>query len=165
MPCRMCEVAREDMMNSDIELIRKRESQWYKEVLETAWPAFCRYVTAPGDVRTLSDRDREVLDFCRAHSIYPIYPAFYELESSFEGHTVYDQFPPDVLHTLIGLLEFWVSMVITIIAKIGKLLDRPHRISHLEQMLQMFPYKQTMPYRVRHITNGLASIVPGKKCY
>ena len=120
-------------------------------------------VLAPGNVRTLSERDREVLQFCQAHIIYPILPAVYELQPAYDRHTVYDQFPPDILHTLIGLLEYWVSMVITIIAKMQKILDRPHCISRLEQMIQNFPYRQTMPYRIRHITNGLASIVPGKK--
>ena len=45
MPCRICEIGREDMMLSDIGNIRKRNSRKYKEVLQDAWGAFCRYVT------------------------------------------------------------------------------------------------------------------------
>ena len=107
-------------------------------------------------------RDKEILAFCREHSLYPLLPALSELQPAYEDHSIYDQFPPDLLHTLIGLLEYWVSMVITIIAKMQETTN-PHCLSRLEQMLQDFPHKQTMPYRVRHFTNGLASIVPGTR--
>jgi len=58
-----------------------------------------------------------------------------------------------------------VSMLITIIAKMGQILERTNLISLLEQKIMRFPYKQTMPCRVRHFTNGLASIVPGAHVY
>jgi len=108
-------------------------------------------------------RDRTTLRFCTEHSLYPLLPALYELEPAYDDHSVYDQFPPDLLHTLIGLLEYWVSMVITIIAKMQEITNQPHCLSRMEEMLQDFPHQQTMPYRVRHFTNGLASIVPGTR--
>jgi len=87
----------------------------------------------------------------------------HELQPCHDGHSAYDQFPPDILHTLIGLLQAWASMVITIVAKIQKLYPEEHgrSIAVLEDLLLTYPYKQAMPFRVKHFQKGLSSICPG----
>ena len=44
MPCRICELPREELMSSDLEDISVRDSTRYNEFLREAWPTFCRYV-------------------------------------------------------------------------------------------------------------------------
>jgi hypothetical protein len=70
-------------------------------------------------------------------------------------------FPPDLMHTFVGILQSWTSMVVTIIAKVGneyRLYDR--NIAILEDMLGRFPYKQAMPFPLKHFNRGLAVYIP-----
>jgi hypothetical protein len=66
------------------------------------------------------------------------------------------------MHTFIGILESWISMVVTIIAKVGNDYDLYDRnIAILEDMLGRFPYKQAMPFPLKHFNRGLTMYIPG----
>jgi hypothetical protein len=70
--------------------------------------------------------------------------------------------PPDLMHTFIGLLESWISMVMTIIAKVKKdYINYANNIATLEEMLAWFPYKQAMPFTCKHFNRGLTMYIPG----
>ena len=89
-------------------------------------------------------------------------PAFNKLEPSYPGHSAYRRYTHDSLHTLLGLLEFWAQMVITIVDKIAKIDVRyTHAIANLEEMIIRFPEKHSMPFRVKRFRKGLSSIFPG----
>ena len=149
------------MMNSDISDCRIRSQHEYKEHLTNAFKAFCMSVkidfprNLPGDMQ-------ECLEFCTNHSLQPLLPAFNMLEPPFEGHSSYLMVPPDLMHTFLGLMESWISMVVTITAKVKKdFANYANNIATLEEMLACFPYKQAMPFKCKHFNRGLTMYIPG----
>lgn len=161
LPCRNCEIKREEMMLSDISMVPIRDSERYNTILCEAFNAYCCYVLAerPKDV---PQNYKEILKFCESHSLQPMLPTFNKLAPSYEGHSSYRRFPPDLMHTVYGLLEFWISMIVTILLKVGKTYPAyRHNISSLDKLLNSFPYKQSMPFKVKNFTKGLSTYIPG----
>jgi hypothetical protein len=148
------------MMLSDISEYDIRDSETYNIQLQYAFNSFVKKCKV--SKRGLTDHERQILDYCFEKSIHPLYPALNELEPSYKGHTAYRRCAHDLLHTMIGLLEYWVSMVITIVAKIGADMPRYRRnICILEDLLGRFPHRQAMPFRVKHFIKGLKAYIPG----
>jgi hypothetical protein len=70
-------------------------------------------------------------------------------------------YPPDLMHTFVGILEAWISMVVTIIAKVKR--DHrgyEHNLAVIEDLLARFPYKQAMPFKCKHFNRGLTIFIP-----
>lgn len=105
LPCRICEISREDLMRSDIATVALRQSNMYKPYLEEAFDAYCHSIKVRKSA--LSKRELEVLQFCKDKSVLPILPAFFKLRPSYPGHSAYERVPPDHLHTITGILEYW----------------------------------------------------------
>jgi hypothetical protein len=149
-------------MLSDVSNVDLRDSEKYKPYLHNAFEVFVKKCKV--GQRGLTDEEKEKLAFCYDHSVQPIFPALCELEASYNGFSAYQRTPHDILHTVIGMLEYWLSMVVTIAAKIGA--DNElfkDNISVLEGLLREFPHKQSMPYRVKHFSKGLSSYIPALK--
>jgi hypothetical protein len=159
LPCRICEISREDLMRSDIATVALRQSNMYKPYLEEAFDAYCHSIKVRKSA--LSKRELEVLQFCKDKSVLPILPAFFKLRPSYPGHSAYERVPPDHLHTITGILEYWLALVLKIVAKISYTIKEYHNaISKLEERILQFPYKQAMPFRVKHFKQGLSTICP-----
>jgi len=159
LPCRICEISREDLMRSDIATVALRDSNMYKPYLEEAFDAYCHSIKVKKNA--LSKREIEVLKFCKDKSVLPILPAFLKLRPSYHGHSSYERVPPDHLHTVTGILEYWIALVLKIVAKISHTIKGYHNaISKLEERILQFPYRQAMPFRVKHFNHGLCSICP-----
>ena len=159
-PCRIDEIPKQDMMNSDIGDYPIRDSTQYNTVLMNAFAAYAMSVKIQYP-RYLPIHMRQCLDFCFEHSLQPLIPALNRLQPAYKGHSAYEMFPPDLMHTFVGILQSWTSMVVTIIAKVGneyRLYDR--NIAILEDMLGRFPYKQAMPFPLKHFNRGLAVYIP-----
>jgi len=161
-PCRICEVHRVAMMNSDISEFCIRDTQKYNDHLEGALAAFAMSVKIKFP-RNLPDRVRDCLQFCKDNSLQPLYPALNWLEPAYIGHSTYQMYPPDLMHTFVGILEAWISMVVTIIAKVRKdyRAGYGHNLAVLENLLARFPYKQAMPFKSKHFNRGLTIYIPG----
>ena len=162
-PCRICEIRREHMMRSNIDDVPKRNSNAYKRKLESSFDIYCKSVKVQRKTKDLSEEEHRVLKFCKHKSLQPIFPALNELAPSYPGHSTYSRYPPDYLHTFIGLLEYWVSITVTIVAKVERLKwpGFTHLIAQLESFLETFPTKQSMPMTVKHFNKGLESYCPG----
>jgi hypothetical protein len=161
LPCRIDEVHRRDMMDSDITDCTIRDAQEYNKMLETAFEAFAMSVKIKFP-RNLPEDMKLCLDFCQQHSLQPLLPALNTLEPAYEGHSAYEMVPPDLMHTFGGILEAWISMVVTIIAIVRR--DYPgynNNIAFLEELLANFPYKQAMPFNCKHFNRGLTMYIPG----
>lgn len=159
-PCRVCEIPRTELMRSNIAAVSIRDSNMYKPYLEEAFDAFCCRIKLKKNEK-LSDRQEEVLKFCNDKSVLPILPALLLLEPSYHGHSAYERVPPDHLHTVTGILEYWVALVLKIVSKISKTHKGYHNaIAILEECILRFPYRQAMPFRVKHFIHGLSSICP-----
>lgn len=163
-PCRQCECTREDLMYSDIGDCHLRNSTAYEPFLEKAFEIFCRYVRCEKPQRDLSRTDKENLEFCNSMSVHHYIPALYSLKKSYTGQSVYSLLPPDLMHT--RLLEEFVSNTLTIVKTMEMLkgdLESKKRMNALaivEERIQNFPYRQAMPFRVKHLKESLESYCP-----
>ena len=159
-PCRIDEVPRDAMMNSDIREFCIRDAQAYNDNLEGAFAAFANSVKIKKP-RDLPPDQRDCLQFCKDKSLQPLYPALNWLEPAYRGHSTYEMYPPDLMHTFVGILEAWISMVVTIIAKVRKdYQGYEHNLAELEDLLARFPYKQAMPFKSKHFNRGLTIFIP-----
>lgn len=156
----MCEITRSNMMMSNISDQVLRESEDYNFYLKDAFRTFCEYCTKP--LRSITLEQKSIMAFCKQKSVQCLFPTLNSLAPSYPGHSSYERCPPDLLHTLIGLLEFWISLVVTIVAKIASINETySHAIAILEDLLRTFPFKQAMPFRIKHFSKGLAVYCPG----
>ena len=160
-PCRICEARREDMMNSDLSEYYMRHQDSYTKYLKYAFDSFCTSVKIQYP-RNLPDRMKRCLEFCQNNSLQPLLPAFSLLQPCYKGHSTYSMVPPDLMHTFIGFMESWISMVMTIVAKIKhEYVTYSSNLSTLEEKLANFPFKQAMPFKCKHFNRGLTIYIPG----
>ena len=59
-------------------------------------------------------------------------------------------------------MESWISMVITISAKVKKdFANYANNIATLEEMLACFPHEHAMPFKCKHFNRGLTMYITG----
>ena len=94
-----------------------------------------------------------------------IMPAFMKLEKPYPEYTMYESFPPDLMHTLIGgLMEGWISLVLVCCAVIGEMpaYRGRHRYNMgvLDAAIANIPRVHSMPYTMRHFARGVSCFCP-----
>ena len=123
-PCRICDVPKDRLFDCNVDDIPYRDDSLVRDLLDGAWGTFCKSVKRfPGsNVRIpLSAREKGILNTCQSLSIYPIKPAMMRLMKPYPEYSMYESFPPDIMHTLIGgLMITWVSLVMVICAAISE---------------------------------------------
>jgi hypothetical protein len=156
----MC--AREDMMRSSIANFKIRST---KPELSNVWKIFCkRRRVATG--KQLTNTEKELLEWCRQNSVQPIQPAFECLSSPFPLWSHYMNYPPDRLHTLIGGLEMYLSMLALILLQIPiaypefKGTKYSDGIGKLDELLKSFPHRQSMPVKTKTFNGGISIYIP-----
>lgn len=77
LPCRMCEISRENMMMSNIDDQVMRESIVYNSYLKEEFSAFCAYCTK--NLGVVIKKQRSIIDFCKSKSIACLFPALNSL--------------------------------------------------------------------------------------
>lgn len=142
-PCRLCLIHCSDLHNP-ILTEDMRDSDAYKKTLEDAFHLFCK--KAKG--YDLLPAEEEKLKFCDNLSLYPLKLAFMDLESPFEGHSVYQYFRPDLLHTLMGRLKTWAFSTIVCIGQIGLKYKGIYRenFSTLDHAIKNFYSRHSLPF-------------------
>jgi hypothetical protein len=149
-------------MQSSVDDAPLRDSAEYKVNLKEAWPAFCRSMRAETR-KNLSARDREILDWCKSKSIHPMLTSLSKMvPESCSWQTSYDMVPPDIMHTVMGVMENWLNCVLVIITKLsGKLRGKyMHAISRLDKMLINFPWRHAMK-NLSHFDKGITAFCTG----
>ena len=110
----------------------------------------------------LSDQENACLRWCKEKSCLPLMPAIFKLETPYENFSKYDYSPPDMLHTLTALLEFWICSTLVCISEVGKL---PHyrreygnNLGKLDAKIADFPRKHSIPINVTHFSDGVTAM-------
>lgn len=165
-PCRTCDVPKDRLMDPITNDIPVRDEEYLKRLLQGSWGIYCKSVVrdADGRKRKLTPPERAVLDEIHSNSIHPIMPAFLELRPPFEGDSHYMLAPPDIMHTLIGLMVNWVSLVIVICAVIAEhelYKDSfNNNLGHLDDAIASIPLEHSFPYKLSHFRKGVTVHIP-----
>jgi hypothetical protein len=155
----MC--ARDDMMRSSIANCRIRSQQ---PNLSKAWNIFCK--SRRVDTRkTMTDQDKQLLEWCRQNSVQPLKSGLEDLIKPFEDWSPYMMYPPDRLHTLIGVLSMYVSKYCVILLKISILpqyrgTKYSDGIGKLDELIKKFPHSQSMPVKTKRFGSGISIYIP-----
>jgi len=110
----------------------------------------------------LNNDEIECLHWCKEHSCLPLLPAIFKLEKPYENFSKYDYSPPDMLHTLTALLEFWVCSSLVCISECGKLprfrRQYGNNLGKLDAKIAGFPRKHCIPISVTHFPDGVTAM-------
>ena len=167
-PCRMCECPRSRLFDVNIDDIPYRDDEYVTTVLDGAWDAFCKSMKrVPGtDSRVpLTVSEQYILNECARLSIYPIKPYMMLLDKPYPEYTMYESFPPDLMHTLIaGLMVGWVSLALVCCAVIGEMPEyRGHHrynLGVLDAAIANLPRHHSVSYPMRHFRRGVSCFCP-----
>jgi hypothetical protein len=149
-------------MLSSIDDSLLRDSAEYNPNLKYAWPAFCKSMREESRNR-MTTRDKDILDWCMSKSIHPIQTSLSKMvPESCSWQTSYDMVPPDIMHTVMGVMENWLNCVLVIITKLSTLLKGKfrHAVSELDKMLINFPWRHAMK-NLSHFDKGITAFCTG----
>ena len=152
-------ISRDDVLKANIRNLIPRDSRVSKKRLKNAYKIYCSKLRG----RHISNEENEVLTWCTEHSCLPILPAFFDLRSVYPGFQVYSMGPSDMLHTLIGFLEYFASSSVVCIAECGKIPKFRNRygdnIGRLDAKIANIPLKYGVPVQMKHFKDGISAFV------
>ena len=157
-PCRNCLVNIDEILFNDPETFKIRDSDEAEENLTEAFSIFCKKIHNVA----LTNEESASLHWCQQHSCLPLLPAIFKLEKPYEKFSKYEYSPPDMLHTLTALLEFWICSSLVCISEIGKLPryrnQYRNNLGKLDGKIAGFPRNHSIPISFNHFVDGVTAM-------
>jgi len=157
-PCRNCLVSIEEILYNDPSKFTTRNSDEAEEYLRDAFTIWCKKLH---NVR-LTIEEKACLQWCKDHSCHPIMPAIFLLEKPYPLFSKYEYSAPDMLHTLIALLEFWIISTLVCTSEVGKLPNwrrqYGYNLGKLDAKIAGFPRKHSIPISFKHFVDGVTAM-------
>ena len=149
------------MMKPTVENFTLRQKQHNSGDL---WRIFCKRAR-PESRRQLTREEKRALSVCQQNSVYPLQPGLEGLAAPFPGWSPYMMFPPDRMHTLIGVLEMYIAQYAICLEKISVLpkyrnTKYAQGLGYLDSLLKEFPWKHSVPVTMKHFSTGISDKVP-----
>jgi len=159
MPCRMCEVLRNEILLFDTGDVVPRNAEVNDELLHYALPAYCRQLKG----QRLTANEKRLLEWCKGNSLIPVRPALFNLPKPFPTFNIYSMGAYDLMHTIAGLLENYVSTAAVCVVEVGKYPGYKDRyydnIGRLDMKIAHMPLKHGVPLNMRQFKEGISGIV------
>jgi hypothetical protein len=107
--------------------------------------------------------EHRLIDWCKAESLRPIIPAFFSVPRPFPDFNIYSMAVYDLMHTITGVLENWVSTSAVCVSEVGKYHGYKARyydnIGRLDLKICNIPLKHGVPMIMKHFKDGISGIV------